>query len=258
MLLRWLRNRRRRALLAQPFPDAWRETLNANVRHYLPLSSAEQSRVHDYVRIFVAEKNWEGCGGQEMTDEVRVTIAGLVAIFMLGFPDEYFDHVLSILVYPNAYLAPGKTVTESGVILEGESARLGEAWYRGPVILSWSDVLAGARQERHGRNVVFHEFAHQLDMLNGRVTDGTPPMESAEQLQRWNHVMAESYKHLVDACRNGDETLFDCYGATNLSEFFAVATEYFFERPLPFRERRPQLYEVLLDFYRQDPARLHG
>lgn len=254
MLLRWLRTRRRRALLAQPFPGEWRDTLEANVSHYRRLTADEQARVRNYVRVFVTEKNWEGCGGLEMTDEVRVTIAGQVAILVLALSEQYFDHVLSILVYPTAYVAPGQSINAGGIVLEGDSSRLGEAWYRGPVILSWNDVLAGGRQTNHGRNVVFHEFAHQLDMLNGRTVDGTPPLETVDEARRWTTVMNQHYRQLVEDCEVGRETVLDCYGATSLSEFFAVATESFFERPIPLLERHPALYGIIHDFYRQEPA----
>ena len=238
----------------QPFPPAWDNVLRTNVRIFDSLTAEERAQVRDYIRVFVAEKHWEGCGGLEMTDEVRVTIAGLVAILVLGLAEQYFTRVLSILVYPTAYVAPGKTMAKVGVVLEGDSARAGEAWYRGPVILSWDEVLAGGRQETHGRNVVFHEFAHQLDMLNGQNVDGTPPMESQEQYQRWVEVLGTDYRHLVDACEHGHSTLLDCYGATSLAEFFAVATEVFFTRPHAFEHRHPKLYAILGEFYRQNPT----
>ncbi len=241
--------------MARPFPDAWVAILRENVGLYAHLSADEKSRVRNYVQIFVAEKNWEGCGGLTMTDEVRVTIAALVAIQALGFDREYFDRVLSILVYPDAYVAPGRTVAPGGIVLENDSARSGEAWYRGPVVLSWDDVLAGARRERLGRNVVFHEFAHQLDMLNGQVADGTPPLETREQFARWTEVTGAQYRQLVDRCHHGHRTLIDCYGATSPSEFFAVATETFFERPLAMSELHPALFDLFREFYRQDPRR---
>ena len=238
----------------QPFPPAWLEILRHNVQLYVALSAAEQAKVRDYVRVFVAEKHWEGCGDLEMTDEIRVTIAAHVAILVLGLDEQYFDRVLSILVYPTAYVAPGKTISPSGVVLEGDSAREGEAWYRGPIILAWADVLAGGRNERHGSNVVLHEFAHQLDMLNGRNVDGTPPLETAEQHQRWTRIFDHHYRQLVHDCQHGVHTLFDCYGATSPAEFFAVASETFFMRPQAFEQRHPGLYAIFSDFYRQQPA----
>jgi MtfA peptidase len=140
-----------------------------------------------------------------------------------------------------------------GIVIEEDSARLGEAWYRGPVILSWTEALASARRENHGRNVVFHEFAHQLDMLNGRFVDGTPPMESTKQLRRWTETMKQEYERLVADCEHGRPTVFDYYGATSIVEFFAVATEAFFERSSAMQARHPALYETFQEFYRQDP-----
>jgi Mlc titration factor MtfA (ptsG expression regulator) len=241
-------------LLGQPFPPAWHEVLQRNVWLYAWLTADEESRVRNYVRIFVAEKHWEGCGGLELTDEVRVTIAAQVAILVLGLPEQYFSRVLSILVYPTAYVAPGRTMTRGGIVLEGASAREGEAWYRGPVILSWHDVLAGSRQETPGHNVVLHEFAHQLDMLNGQIVDGVPPLETREQYDRWTEVFDLHYRQLVRDCEHGHATLLDCYGATSPAEFFAVATETFFTRPHALQHRHPDLYAILGMFYRQNPT----
>ena len=254
MLFDWLTNRRRRKLTSRPFPSAWGAVLQRDLHHYARLTATEQARVRDYVRVFVAEKNWEGCGGLRLTDEMKVVIAGLVAVLVLGFPPVYFDAVISLLVYPAGYVAPESSVKHGGVIVEGNSTRLGEAWYRGPVILSWSDVSQCGRGESGGRNVVAHEFAHQLDMLNGRQTDGVPPLDSKEQLRRWNDVMAREYEQLVRAYQFNEPTVLDYYGATSRVEFFAVATESFFEAPGALQTYNPELYGVLREFYRQDPA----
>jgi len=253
MLLRWLKNWKRRTFLSQPFPPAWLEILDRNVLGYAALNEDQQARVRDYLLVFLPEKNWEGCGGQAMNHEVQVTIAAQVAILTLGLEDEYFENVLSILVYPTAYVAPGKEITRGGVVLEEGPARLGEAWYRGPVIFSWQDVLSGGRQTQAG-NVVYHEFAHQLDMLNGQRVDGAPPIEDAAQAERWAKVCAEHYQQLVQACELDQPTLIDCYGATNEAEFFAVTTETFFTQPRRLATLHPALYEILRDYYRQDPA----
>jgi len=254
MLFRWFKNRRRRALLAQPFPDDWSAIIEQNVRACAVLSDEEQARVRDYVRIFAAEKNWEGCGGFAMTDEVRVTIAAQTALLVLGLGEQYFDHVLSILVYPTAYVARDKKTNPWGVVTEGDSARLGEAWYRGPVIFSWNDVLAGGRGEAPG-NVVYHEFAHQLDMLNGHNVDGTPPLDTRERHEHWKQVMRDSYRQLRQECRRGEAETIDCYGATSPAEFFAVGTETFFTHAAALAERYPAMFDVLRDYYKQDPRR---
>jgi Mlc titration factor MtfA (ptsG expression regulator) len=253
MIWTWLRERRRRRLVAQPFPPAWLEYLRRNVAHYQFLAPAEQARLRDDLRIFLAEKHWEGCGGLALTDEIMVTIAAQACLLLLGLRHHYFERVLSILVYPRGYRGPEGEVAVGGLIPERGSARLGEAHYRGPVILSWADVLEEGRHPERGGNVVYHEFAHQLDMANGLV-DGTPPLETPEQYRRWREVMGAEYRALVEASAHGRATLLDEYGATNEAEFFAVATECFFDRPVPLARRHPRLYEVLRDYYHQDPA----
>jgi Mlc titration factor MtfA (ptsG expression regulator) len=252
VFIRWWKQRRRRKLLARPLPDLWRATLD-EVALYQRLSAAEQAGVGNYLRVFIPEKNWEGCRGFQITAEVQVIIAAQVAILVLGFGDEYFDQVQSILVYPDSYVAKDNTLT-GGFVLEGQSARAGEAWHRGPVILSWPDVLADAHGDRGGHNLVLHEFAHQLDMLNGRVADGVPPMESAGELERWTRVVEREYERLVADCTRGYPPLLDCYGTKHKSEFFAVATEAFFEQPRAMQHHHQELYELFCDFYRQDPA----
>ncbi|GIW81242.1 MAG: hypothetical protein KatS3mg105_3049 [Gemmatales bacterium] len=252
MIWRWLKTRRRRWLLAEPFPSSWLVYLERNVAHYHFLSPTEQAKLRDDLRIFIAEKNWEGCGGLEMTDEIKVTIAAQACLLVLGLDHDYFSHVKSILVYPHGYRVPEDDGTGTLVVNE-EEFLLGEAHYRGPVIVSWSETLKDSRDPGRGHNLVFHEFAHQLDMLDGLI-NGTPPLENAQQRLRWRDVMAEEYQSLIDASGEGRATLLDQYGTTNEGEFFAVATECFFDRPVEMAERHPRLYQLLRDYFRQDPA----
>ena len=240
-------------IIAQAFPEEWNAILRANVFHDQRLSDGQRARLRELIQVFVAEKNWEGCNGFAVTDEVKVTIAAQACFLVLGLQDANFDHVLSILVYPDSYVAQTVETTRAGVVVERGHARLGEAWWRGPVILSWSDVLAGGRRESPGRNLVFHEFAHQLDMMNGRMLDGTPPLETKEKLQRWVGVLAPAYHRLVEECRLGLRGVIDCYGTTNVAEFFAVVTESFFEHPQSLNNDHPLVYEVLRDYFRLDP-----
>jgi Mlc titration factor MtfA (ptsG expression regulator) len=249
MIFSWLRQRRRRRILAEPFPATWLPYLEKNVAHYRYLSEAEQARLRGDLRVVIAEKNWEGCGGLAMTDEIRVTIAAHACLLVLGMEHNDYDRVKSILVYPHGYLAEGAR----GAIVDAGSGRLGEAHYRGPVILSWSEVLADGRHPCAGKNLVFHEFAHQLDMLDGAI-DGTPPLKDRDAYRRWQEVMTAEYRQLIEASEHGRATLLDQYGTTNEAEFFAVATECFFDRPVPMAQRHPRLYELLRDYYRQDPA----
>jgi Mlc titration factor MtfA (ptsG expression regulator) len=240
-------------MLAQPFPSAWLTYLGRNVPHYHYLSDAEQAKLRDNIRIFIAEKHWEGCGGLQMTDEIKVTIAAQACLLVVGMEHNYFDRVQSILVYPYGYQARIPEMTAPGVIVEESSARLGEAHYRGPVVLSWADVVRDARHPRAGKNLVFHEFAHQLDMLDG-VINGTPPLKGPEQARRWKEIMTQEYEELRAASAEGRATLLDDYGAVNEGEFFAVATECFFDLPVEMARRHPRMYELLREYYRQDPA----
>lgn len=258
MLFGWLKRRRRERLAARPFPDEWIDVLHGNVWHYGLLRASEQEQVRRTTQVFMEEKNWEGCGGLVMTDEVRVTIAAQMAILVLGFKKQYFDAVLSVLVYPDAYLAPEPQAIGSGVVIEGRSAREGEAWHRGPVILSWSDALAGGRGETPGHNLVLHEFAHQLDMLHDRVANGIPVLPRAIRPEHWTSTMEEGLEKLRYDCASGNSTAFDCYGTKNLAEFFAVATESFFEDPATFKQHDPVLYELFELYYRQDPLSRFG
>ncbi|MSQ97105.1 MAG: zinc-dependent peptidase [Gemmataceae bacterium] len=253
MLFSWLRNRRRRSLLAEPFPPDWLTILHEIVGHYRVLSEADQAKLRAAVRIMLAEKQWEGCRGLELTDEMRVAIAALAAVLILGLEDFYFDNVQTILVYPNEYVVKQERALEGGATLEEESDRLGEAHYRGPVILSWAEIRQNALEPGYGKNLVFHEFAHQLDMLNGAF-DGTPNLPTGDLATRWGRIMGDEYRRLQRAERRGQETLLDPYGATDPAEFFAVATECFFDAPRAMQRVYPDLYAMFCDYYRQDPA----
>lgn len=253
MLFSWLRNRRRRQLLATPFPDAWQHALQDRLGHYALIAEPARARLRDIVRILIEEKDWEGCRGLELTDPMRVVIAGSAAILILGLDNFFFDNVQTILVYPNAFVVKQERGLGGGATVEEESDRLGEAHYRGPVILSWEETQENALEPGYGQNLVFHEFAHQLDMLNGSA-DGTPVLPSADLAARWARIMNDEYRQLQRAERRGRHTLLDPYGATDPAEFFAVATECFFDAPRGMHSEYPDLYELFRDYYRQDPA----
>lgn len=257
MVFSWLRQQRRRRLLAQPFPDAWLAHLDRNMALYALLTEAERAWLQDDLRVFISEKNWEGCGGLPITDEMRVTIAAHACLLLLGLEHDDFRRVRSVLVYPTTYRDPHGYPDRYGLVPEGDCSRLGEAWYRGPVVLAWDAVLADGRDPAQGRSVVLHEFAHQLDHLDG-LANGTPPLGSEEQYERWRGVMTAEYEKLVRDYQRGKATILDPYGTTNSAEFFAVATESFFTQPVPLRRRHPLLYQVLREFYGQDPAVRHG
>ncbi len=252
MILSWLRKRRRQRILATPFPDAWLGYITRNVPHYRFLSPEEQAKLRDELRVFVAEKNWEGCNGVTVTDEMKVTIAAYACLMTLGLPEDVFHGVLSILIYPAGYAVPEER-WHVGWSIHGESARLGESWYRGPVILSWEEIKDDTRHPGYGNNLIWHEFAHQIDMLD-RSVNGTPPLETRAAREQWHAVMTAEFERLRRDAHDGRATLLDTYGAESEAEFFAVATECFFDAPVELRQRHPQLYEQLAGYYRQDPA----
>ncbi len=248
MILSWIGRLRSRKNVPTSFPQAWHRHLERNVRHYKLLSESEQQHLRDRMRVFIAEKSWEGCGGLEMTDEIRVTIAAQACLMVLGFPGYCFDKVRSILVYPGAYMVPGPHGAGRGPVQDGPLPAVGLASPAGTVVLSWEEALEGARSATDGRNVVFHEFAHQLDMLDGDV-GGMPPLPNRAIERRWHEVMAEEFARLEDDAHHGRVTLLDQYGASNEAEFFAVATECFFERPREMARAHPELFEILRLFY---------
>jgi Mlc titration factor MtfA (ptsG expression regulator) len=255
-MFEWWHQRLRDKVLRQPFPDAHLAVLERNVKHYGWLEPDSQQQLRDLVQVFIADKTWEGCGGLELTDEIKVTIAGHACLLVLALPHRLYKDVDSILVYPSTVLRPaqqaGIFTRPHAVIASGPIALLGEAHARGPVVLAWDRVLRDGEHPRDGHNVVYHEFAHTLDMLDSHA-DGTPPLATHEEIARWQQVCERAYLELRDRAERGMPTFIDEYGATNEAEFFAVATEHFFEQPRALQREEPELYDVLRAFYRQDP-----
>jgi Mlc titration factor MtfA (ptsG expression regulator) len=256
-MFEWWRERQREKILAQAFPAAHIAVLERNVPHYRRLAPDTQQRLRNLVQVFIAEKHWEGCGGLTLTDEMQVTVAAQACLLVLELPHRLYENVESILVYPSTVMRPaqraGVFMHTNAMIASGPIALLGEAHLGGPVILAWDRVLRDSAQPCDGHNLVYHEFAHKLDMLDGRA-DGTPPFASQEELQRWQAVCERAFLALRARSERGEATFIDAYGATAEAEFFAVVTEHFFENPLELREVEPELYEVFSAFYRQDPA----
>lgn len=252
-LFDFFRNRRRRRLRSEPFPDGWKEIVERNFELFHRLSSDDQAELLEHMNVFLEEKTFEGCGGLEMTDEIRVTVAAQACVLLLHHQEpHYYPDLSTILVYPHAYVAKAKEVLPGGIVIEGTSARLGESWVRGCVVLSWDDVQSGAADAADGHNVVMHEFAHQLDQEDG-VSDGAPILERRSQYVAWARVLGDEFEKLQEATERGRRTDIDAYGATNPAEFFAVITEAFFERPRSLHKKHPELYDELKMFYKQDP-----
>lgn len=255
----WWRDRQRAKILQTPFSEDWTRVLQRNVKHYARLPPAQQQELRELVQVFVAEKNWEGCGGLTLTDEMKVTIAAQACLLVLARPHHLYADVESIFVYPSAVMRPereqGVFVRSGELVSSGPTALLGEAHLRGPVVLAWDRVLRDGKAPHDGHNLVYHEFAHKLDMEDGS-PDGTPELESRAEVERWREVCERSFLALQRRVARGESTFLDAYGATNEAEFFAVATEHFFDQPRELARVDPDLYAILSGFYRQDPASL--
>ncbi|MEM9658793.1 MAG: M90 family metallopeptidase, partial [Planctomycetota bacterium] len=243
---------RRRKLTRRPFPHEWEATLRQSCRHFACLPTEQRDRAKAIIQVMVAEKDWAGAGDLQVAESMRVTIAGHAAVMASGFADPYyFDRLHAIVVHPRAIAFRPEQTARNPWLPSGTLA--GVAWRRGPVMLSWADILREQRGRRPGGNVVMHEFAHHLDGLDGEM-DGVPPLKDASAEQRWRDVAESEFLRLVGKSRRQESSLLDSYGAESPAEFFAVATECFFETPHPMRRLHGDLYAVLSDFYRQDPS----
>jgi hypothetical protein len=249
------KKKRRERLARQVFPAEWLNIIERNVPLYRKLPAEDKKELQRHILIFIAEKRFEGCGGLEITDEIKVTIAAQACILLLHRQTDYYPGLFSILVYPQAYVVP-KTRYITGVVLEeGGEIRLGESWHHGSVVLSWDDVRRSATDIEDGHNVVFHEFAHQLDVSGGK-RDSTPIIRDRSSYIAWARILQKDYENLQREVSQNRDTFLDEYGATDPAEFFAVATECFFEKPKQMQRLYPDLYNELKHFYQQDPAQL--
>ena len=256
-MLGWLTERRRKRLLDEPFPTEWTAILERNVAAYKLLDDGEKQRLHDLVQVFIAEKNFEGCGGLELDDEIRVTIAGCACQMLLGREDhDLFSEVVSLLVYPSAVVAKAQNRGFFDPGLEpvrGDQPVLGLAVKGGAVVLAWDSVLRGARHPNDGHNVVIHELAHKIDYLDGSA-DGTPPLDGSAARRAWVSAFAPAYLAHKERAEHGKKSFLSDYAVTNEAEYFAVATEAFFEKPAALARELPDVYAQLRDFYKLDLA----
>ena len=254
MLFASPKQRRRRRLQNQTFPGEWRNILERNVPVFRRLSKNDQVELVGHIQVFLAEKRFEGCGGLKLTDEMRVTIAAQACLLLLHRKTDYFPGLVTILVYPSTYIVDERRHVEGPIWEEGATARLGESGQRmGTIVLTWDSVRSGAADPSDGKNLVLHEFAHQLDYENG-AADGAPALSTREQQSSWRAVMRSEFASLRAADETGIRMLLDNYGATNPAEFFAVTTEAFFERPKSLRAHHPKLYAELARYFQQDPV----
>jgi Mlc titration factor MtfA (ptsG expression regulator) len=237
-------------ILSSPeFPAPWEEILQQRVRFYQFLPEVDRCELKSYIRWFIASKQFEGCDGLVITDEIRVTVAAQACLLLLHRETPCYQGLRLIRIYPGAQFA-----------VSSINAAQGECWQQGIILLAWDSVRGGAANPSDGDNLVFHEFAHQLDHEDDQ-SDGTPllngNMSSTDALgatASWARIFSKEYEDFCRDTKSGADTVMDSYGATNRAEFFAVATECFFEKPNQLFKKHPDLYTALKDFYRQDPT----
>lgn len=229
-------------------------TLARRLPIYLRIPRADHPKLHELIDRFLAEKQFWGSQGLTVTDEMRLLVAAQACILVMNIPHlGLYPRTKEVILYPDQFGQSVEAIGPDGRKYEISDNKIGETWNRGPVLLAWDSVKRAGWIDDDGHNVVFHEFAHALDLLDG-YADGVPPLDSPAQLEAWKRVVDQEYKSLVFAERNGRRTFFDQYGATDPGEFFAVVTEQFFEEGRRFARLHPALYAQLKGFYRQDPA----
>ncbi len=247
------RRRRRERLRQSATPEHWAAIIRRNVPLCAALSPQDRRALLGHMKVFVAETRFEGCGGLQITDEMRVTIAAQACLLLLHTPAGCFPTLRSVVVYPHRYVATRRTHGDGSIVGETEEVLLGESWHRGEVVLSWRAVAHGAAVPDDGHNVVLHEFAHQLDQADGEA-DGIPEMRGFGAYGAWAGMLAHRFAAFQRAIDEGRPGVMDAYGATRRAEFFAVATETFFEKPVQLRSEEPELYDQLRAYYGLDSA----
>lgn len=233
------------------FKPAWVLILQKNMGLYNKLPEPIKLKLHGLVNVFLHEKNFSGFNGLQITDEIKVTIAAQACLLMLNRDQDLYPTLYNIYVYPAAFRSK-QTVSDGVVHTVKETVRLGESWHRGHVVLSWQDSKQGGLNDEDGHNVVYHEFAHQLDNDDGAI-DGTPVLDSSENYSTWVKVFGHEFSHLRDRVSSNKTTLIDSYGAESEGEFFAVVTELFFEQPEQFEKKHPALFKEIIKFYHLNP-----
>ncbi len=238
----------------QPFPESWRAILRQRLPFYDRLPQAQQSRLQNLIKRFLIDHEFIGCAGLEIDDEIRVTVAAQACLLILNKKGYHYRRLKAILVYPSTFVATREVRDDLGLVSTTHTALLGESWDQGKVVLAWDNVEKGVRNLHDGRNVVLHEFAHQLDSESGAV-NGAPVLQTRGAYKSWAHVFHKEFEELNRRASHHYNSLLDDYGATSPAEFFAVATETFFERPQEMATHHQELYRELAQYYQVDPGK---
>lgn len=246
------REYQRDKIRSQPFKKKWRKIIQQRMPYFRQMPADLQLQLKQHIQVFIAEKEFVGCNGVKITDEIRITIAAQACLLLLNRKTNYYPKLQSILVYPRAFIKEQESVQANGVLHTQKTILAGESWDYGKVVLSWQDTIEGAQNPDDGQNVVIHEFAHQLDQENGRA-NGAPILDKGQSYKCWSEVFSAQFEKLKLQAKSGMPSLFDYYGATNPAEFFAVASEVFFEKAEQFSYEHPRLYRQLTQYYQVDP-----
>jgi MtfA peptidase len=242
---------RDKRIINRPFPADWQVIVERRLPFFHKLSDVEQKQLQDMVKLFVAKKHFYGCGGLVIDDEIRITIAAGACLLLLNRNTGLYPLLHHILVYPSAFKVKRQQFNEDGTVSHVDNGLLGESWDKNKVILSWDNVEHGIENFDDGHNVVLHEFSHQLDSESGSANGA--PLLKKNSYQVWAKVLSEEFDNLIKASEQHDKAVMDYYGATNPAEFFAVATEAFFEKPEQMSSKHPELYDELKLYYCVDP-----
>ena len=247
------REYQRNKIRNRPFKKEWRKIIQQRMPYFRKMPADLQLQLKQHIQVFLAEKNFIGCNGLEITDDIRITVSAQACLLLLNRKTDYYPKLQTILVYPRAFIKEQQSMTSAGVLKVQKMALAGESWDFGKVVLSWQDTVDGAKIPDDGHNVVIHEFAHQLDQENGKA-NGAPILDKGQSYQCWSDVFSKHFQHLKKQAQTGEPSLFDYYGATEPAEFFAVVSEVFFEQAQPFFHKYPMLYQQLTKYYQVDPT----
>ncbi len=255
--MRWFeRQRVRYTLRHHPVPHrAWGRLMHESTL-FSGLSAVKRAHLRELTALFLQRKTLSGVQGLELSTEMAMSVAAQATLLVLELGLDYYNDWVEVVIYPGAFRVKREHSDEGGLVTHQEQTLSGESWLRGPVILSWDEVATGMRAAPHGHNVVVHEFAHKLDMLNGRA-NGMPPLHSSMARTQWTAVFSHAFDHLQQQLAHHQHAWVDAYAATAPAEFFAVVSEGFFTEPHRLRNHYPAVYEQLVLFYRQNPATRH-
>lgn len=247
MLFFWTK----RKLLRREVSNEERNLLDSSLWQARYLSRDQRERLIRWIRVFIYQKNWEGCNGLQITEPMQWTVAAAAGLMMLKYPEWYYNKSKSILIYPEAYVAQVQTSfgNSADVILGGEYYRAGETIYRGPIVLNWRDLDEARKSANGGHHLAIHEFAHQIDMINGPIVDGLPPLPQGVHESSWIASFRAEFQEARKMVEQGFRIRMDDYGLTQESEFFAVASELYFQVPAELAEFHPNLFQLLKQFY---------